>query len=78
MLECLGHTQQFSSHLLSTYYMPGTRRKEMQQTKPEGSANIHSPILTNSEKTIHMASLALLVPETFSTRNYSNMQAKTS
>ena len=50
----------------------------MQQTKPEGSANIHSPILTNSEKTIHMASLALLVPETFSTRNYSNMQAKTS
>ena len=28
----------------------------MQQTKPEGSANIHSPILTNSEKTTHMAS----------------------
>lgn len=50
MPECLGHTQQFSSHLLSTYYMPGTKRKEMQQTRPEGT-----PILTYIETTIHIA-----------------------
>lgn len=41
MPECLGHTQQFSSHLLSTYYMPGTKRKEMEQTRPEGNAYNH-------------------------------------